>query len=164
MDLSALIHRSPAALPTQQNATRARTAAAAVATQVDPVGGTVDEGDQEDDIYQEWVASDTASSAPSDLSTSEFSAGLKRDLQTALDSIQSRATFAAVGRIPDLRPDLFVNDVGTISLPLSEAQARQIVDKARKGMAKKPSLDWMPCIVRNANPPNLQPLMEERPT
>jgi len=69
-----------------------------------------------------------------DLSTAEYRVGLKKNLETELDNITTRGSFAAFAKLPELHPDLFVNDVGPVSLPLREAQAYQIIEKARQGL------------------------------
>ncbi|KAK4446588.1 hypothetical protein QBC34DRAFT_496868 [Podospora aff. communis PSN243] len=161
MDLSALLNE-PVSSPTQQlmaEMAEARTAANAVTTDALGMSSNGDEAreeaegeedededeeekdseegedkEEEDDANHddETVTSDTASIAPSDLSTTDFSVDLKKDLRAALDSIRSRGSYAAFANLPDLRPELAVDDIGPISLPLSETQARQIIDKARQ--------------------------------
>lgn len=116
----------------------------AVAALLNPEGAdTAYEGQEEpvagnapDNANGEGHVSD-AESAASDLSTTGYSVGLLDDLRRSLENIEAIRSFAAwtadvdLGR--ELEPDFFVHDVGPINLPLEEAQARQVIEKARQG-------------------------------
>jgi len=110
---------------------------AVAAAAADAVMSSDDNGDDNsnDDNGDESEAGDAASISPGDLSTAEYRVGLKKNLETELDNITTRGSFAAFAKLPELHPDLFVNDVGPVSLPLREAQAYQIIEKARQGLA-----------------------------
>ncbi|KAK0649652.1 hypothetical protein B0T16DRAFT_457045 [Cercophora newfieldiana] len=140
MDRSAPMNAemAPAAVPppaarTPSEETEAGVAEAAMGNNDDDVaendGVLNDDGGNED---SESVASDAPSFTPSDLSTDEYHADLKKDLLAALDGIQSSSSFAASGTLLEMwQPDLFVHGVGPVSLPLSETRARQIIAQAQ---------------------------------
>lgn len=57
----------------------------------------------------------------------------REDLLNALDSIQTPGSFATIGRLLDAPPaGLFVDGVGEVSMPLSGAQAAQLIEKCRR--------------------------------
>ncbi|GFP51853.1 hypothetical protein TASIC1_0001000500 [Trichoderma asperellum] len=84
------------------------------------------------------------------LDTDAYRVGLKEDLLSALSAIQTSGSFASFGVLPQPPPvDLFVNDVGDISLPLSEFQACQLIAKARQAPYGKGSATIVDTTVRN---------------
>ena len=56
----------------------------------------------------------------------------KNNLCAALNAIDAAGSYASMGVLDSLRPDLVVQDVGEIQLPLSEVQAQHIIEKARR--------------------------------
>ncbi|GES57634.1 2OG-Fe(II) oxygenase superfamily protein [Aspergillus terreus] len=52
-------------------------------------------------------------------------------LLTALNRLQSTGTFASSGVLPFLDPQIYLQDVGTIPLPMNRTQGRQLISKAR---------------------------------
>ncbi|KAJ5377333.1 uncharacterized protein N7496_004742 [Penicillium cataractarum] len=71
------------------------------------------------------------------------------ELLAALDAIESAGTFASKGELPYLDPQIKVKDVGTITLPLQEAQARQMIDQAHQAPYGKGSETLVDTAVRN---------------
>lgn len=51
-------------------------------------------------------------------------------LLTALNRLQSTGSFASGGVLPFLDPEIYLQDVGTIPLPLKRTQGRQLISKA----------------------------------
>lgn len=70
--------------------------------------------------------------APSELSTDDYHASLKQDLCEALDGIEANGSFAGFATMSKLQPDLSIEGVGPIDLPLGETNARKIIQKARQ--------------------------------
>jgi hypothetical protein len=71
------------------------------------------------------------------LSTSQFEAALdlESDLFNALDAIETPASFSSfISLGASIRPDIVVQDVGPITIPLPESQARQLAGKGRETM------------------------------
>ncbi|XXG93892.1 hypothetical protein Hte_000141 [Hypoxylon texense] len=54
------------------------------------------------------------------------------DLRKALEAIDCKGDFASLQAIQRCDPEIFVEDVGQIHLPLSEAQARQLIEKSHQ--------------------------------
>ncbi|KAG6001850.1 hypothetical protein E4U21_003778 [Claviceps maximensis] len=82
--------------------------------------------------------------------TQGYDQELKNDLLKALSGIQASGSFASFGVLPQPPPaDLFVDDVGDITLPLSEFQARQMIAKARQAPYGKGSATVVDTAVRN---------------
>ncbi|KAI1767563.1 hypothetical protein GGR53DRAFT_99628 [Hypoxylon sp. FL1150] len=73
------------------------------------------------------------------------------DLREALESIACKGDFAALQAIPRGRcdPDIFVQDVGRVDLPLSEAQAKQLIAKSHQAPFGKGSDTIVDTSVRN---------------
>jgi hypothetical protein len=67
----------------------------------------------------------------------------------ALDSIQALGTFANAHSLDAIHPGLVVQDVGPIRLPLQEAQAKQMIAKARQAPYGKGSETIVDTSVRN---------------
>ncbi|KAI2618492.1 hypothetical protein GGR54DRAFT_158036 [Hypoxylon sp. NC1633] len=70
-------------------------------------------------------------------------------LLDALDSIRTKGDFACFEPTPRLDPIIVVHDVGLIHLPLSEAQAKQIIAKSRQAPYGKGSETIVDTSVRN---------------
>ncbi|KAF5606868.1 2OG-Fe(II) oxygenase superfamily [Fusarium subglutinans] len=90
-------------------------------------------------------------SVASDLSTLDFKRGdFSIDLLNLLEAINSEGSFAFNAKL-DIPSsfDISVNDVGAISLPLGEAQARQIIKQARQAPYGKGSETIVDTAVRN---------------
>ncbi|KAF9879326.1 hypothetical protein CkaCkLH20_02869 [Colletotrichum karsti] len=74
----------------------------------------------------------------------------EEDLNEALNDIQSPGTFASLHPLKGpLDPQLFVPDVGAVTLPLREADARGLVEKARQAPYGKGSDTVVDTSVRN---------------
>lgn len=72
------------------------------------------------------------------------------DLLSALSSIKAPGSFASFGVLPQPPPaGLFVDDVGDITMPLSEVQARQLIAKSRQAPYGKGSATIVDTAVRN---------------
>ncbi|KJK80992.1 hypothetical protein H634G_03525 [Metarhizium anisopliae BRIP 53293] len=79
-----------------------------------------------------------------------YDVGLMDDLLSALSSIKAPGSFASFGVLPQPPPaGLFVDDVGDITMPLSEVQARQLIAKARQAPYGKGSATIVDTAVRN---------------
>lgn len=74
---------------------------------------------------------DGEESVASDLSTERFTFDLQSDLLEALDNIDASGSFASFGTLNPTYPDIFVHDVGPITRPLDEPQARRLIEKSR---------------------------------
>ncbi|RYP23035.1 hypothetical protein DL765_001290 [Monosporascus sp. GIB2] len=86
----------------------------------------------------------------------EFS--LKRRLRNGLDSITSQADFVTL-LADKADPDIFVEGVGPIRLPLSEVQAKELISKSHKAPFGKGSETVVDTSVRNTweiNPEQFQ--------
>lgn len=80
-------------------------------------------------------------------------------LRDALDDVTGRCNFEGSVELITLDPQLFVEDVGIIKLPLSDEQARQIIAKARHVPFDKSSETRVDTAVRNTwelDPPNFK--------
>ncbi|KAI0555187.1 hypothetical protein F4679DRAFT_155507 [Xylaria curta] len=71
-------------------------------------------------------------------------------LRDALDGVVSRRFFAGWNRIEPQDPEIVVDDIGEIHLPLSEEQARQIISKAHQAPFDKDSSDNSERIIDTA--------------
>jgi hypothetical protein len=71
------------------------------------------------------------------------------DMLNALESIHSSGTFANAHKLGEIFPGLVVEDVGSIDLPLQEAQAKQMIAKARQAPYGKGSETIVDTSVRN---------------
>ena len=80
---------------------------------------------------------------------SGFHDGLHNDMLGALESIRASGTFANAHKLGQIVPGLVVEDVGLIHLPLQEAQAKQIIAKARQAPYGKGSETIVDTSVRN---------------
>uniref|UniRef100_A0A0L0NGR3 Prolyl 4-hydroxylase alpha subunit Fe(2+) 2OG dioxygenase domain-containing protein n=1 Tax=Tolypocladium ophioglossoides (strain CBS 100239) TaxID=1163406 RepID=A0A0L0NGR3_TOLOC len=93
---------------------------------------------------------DDDASVASDLSTNTYHVGLKQDLLSDFSSIQTPGSFASFGALARQPPTgLFVEGVGDIAMPLGEAQARQLMAKARQAPYGKGSDTIVDTAVRN---------------
>ncbi len=72
-----------------------------------------------------------------------------RDVRHALDHITSNSSFASAGALPPMNPGLVVEGIGAISLPLQEAQARQLIEEARQSPYGKGEETIVDTSVRN---------------
>ncbi|KAJ5833919.1 hypothetical protein N7474_002230 [Penicillium riverlandense] len=90
-----------------------------------------------------------SSDAGSELSTNNYYTNFECDLRKALDAIQSPGTFASYGRCVSLDPEAYVHDVGAITLPLDEPQARRLIEKARQAPYGKGNETLVDTSVRN---------------
>ncbi|EFY95707.1 2OG-Fe(II) oxygenase superfamily protein [Metarhizium robertsii ARSEF 23] len=78
-----------------------------------------------------------------------YDVGLMDDLLSALSSIKTPGSFASFGVLPQPPPaGLFVDNVGDITMPLSEVQARQLIAKARQAPYGKGSATIVDTAVR----------------
>lgn len=75
--------------------------------------------------------------------------GIKKELAEALDYVQPAGTFASQGELPFIDPQIKVNKVGTICLPLQESQARQLMEQAHQAPYGKGSETLVDTAVRN---------------
>ncbi|KAJ6187049.1 hypothetical protein N7519_001957 [Penicillium mononematosum] len=75
--------------------------------------------------------------------------GIKKVLLEALDAIKSSGTFASQGKLPHVDPQIKVQDVGAISLPLQESQVRQMMKQAHQAPYGKGSETLVDTAVRN---------------
>lgn len=83
---------------------------------------------------------------------------LRQNLQRGLDSITSKGNFAA-SEVAEKDPDIFVNDVGPVRLPLSEIQAKELIAKSHQAPYGKGSETIVDTSVRNTweiNPDQFQ--------
>ncbi|RYO81367.1 hypothetical protein DL762_007146 [Monosporascus cannonballus] len=90
--------------------------------------------------------------------TRERGFSLKRRLRDVLDSITSRADFVTL-LADKADPDIFVEGVGPISLPLSEVQAKELITKSHQAPFGKGSETVVDTSVRNTweiNPEQFQ--------
>ncbi|KAI4860943.1 hypothetical protein F4820DRAFT_85370 [Hypoxylon rubiginosum] len=71
------------------------------------------------------------------------------DLRDALKAIVCKGDFASLQAVQRCDPEIFVQDVGQILLPLSEAQARQLIDKSHQAPFGKGSDTIVDTSVRN---------------
>lgn len=67
----------------------------------------------------------------------------------AFDLINSTGTFAGAHKLKTTVPGVSIHDVGDIDLPLQEAQAQQIIAKARQALFGKGSDTMVDTSVRN---------------
>lgn len=81
-------------------------------------GGAVGLGPHEDSVYEDGLEGDE----------SDIYLDIKVELAEALDYIQSSGTFASQGELPYVDPQIKVHDVGAITLPMQESQARQMME------------------------------------
>ena len=88
-------------------------------------------------------------SSPDELSDFEADLSEDLDLLSALDKIEATGSFASFAALPALDLDLVVKDVGAIALPLQEAQARQIIEKARQAPCGKGEKTIVDTSIRN---------------
>jgi hypothetical protein len=70
-------------------------------------------------------------------------------LLAALDTIESPGTFASKGELPYVDPQINVQDVGPVTLPLQESQARQMIEQAHQAPYGKGSETLVDTKVRN---------------
>ncbi|KAF7560174.1 hypothetical protein G7046_g3978 [Stylonectria norvegica] len=96
------------------------------------------------------VDHEDSQSAASDLSTEAYHVGLKEDLLDALNSIQTSGSFAFFGALKEPPPaGLSVQDVGDITMPLTESVARELITKAKQAPFGKGSDTIVDTAVRN---------------
>ncbi len=88
-------------------------------------------------------------SSPDELSDFEADLSEDLDLLSALDKIESAGSFVSFAALPALNLDLVVKDVGAITLPLQESQARQIIEKARQAPCGKGEKTIVDTSIRN---------------
>lgn len=88
-------------------------------------------------------------SEESELASSDEYMDIKEDLLTALDGIQSSGDFVATGELEPLDPQIKVQDVGAIILPLQESQARQMIEHAQQAPYGRGSETLVDISVRN---------------
>ncbi|KAF4483603.1 2OG-Fe(II) oxygenase superfamily [Fusarium agapanthi] len=89
-------------------------------------------------------------SVASDLSTLDFKRDFPTDLMNLLEAINSEGSFAFNAKLDTPSSfDISVNDVGAISLPFGETQARQIITQARQAPYGKGSETIVDTAVRN---------------
>lgn len=74
---------------------------------------------------------------------------IKKELAEALDCVQPAGTFASQGELPFADPQIKVNEVGTICLPLQESQARQLMEQAHQAPYGKGNETLVDTAVRN---------------
>jgi hypothetical protein len=99
--------------------------------------------------HSEGMTDDDNVSVQSELSQEGFHDGLYNDMLNALESIHSSGTFANAHKLGEIFPGLVVEDVGSIDLPLQEAQAKQMIAKARQAPYGKGSETIVDTSVRN---------------
>jgi hypothetical protein len=92
---------------------------------------------------------DDNASVQTELSQEDFHDGLHNDMLGALNSITSSGTFANAHKLGEIFPGLVVEDVGPVNLPLQEAQAKQMIAKARQAPYGKGSETIVDTSVRN---------------
>ncbi|KAI0852514.1 hypothetical protein F5Y00DRAFT_226824 [Daldinia vernicosa] len=73
----------------------------------------------------------------------------KRDLLAALESIRHKGAPLSLSPIPRIDPEIFVQDIGIIKVPLSEIQARQLVAMSHQAHYGKGSESIIDTPVRN---------------
>lgn len=71
------------------------------------------------------------------------------ELLAALNAIESSGTFASKGELPYVDPQINVQGVGPITLPLQESQARQMIDQAHQAPYGKGSETLVDTTVRD---------------
>ncbi|TKW52228.1 hypothetical protein CTA1_12806 [Colletotrichum tanaceti] len=96
-------------------------------------------------------ADDAASEASSALSTEEWGTGtFADDLLHELDGIETKGSFASFRALKQVvDPELFVQDVGPIVMPLPENQIRQMIGMAAQAPFGKGSETLVDTTVRN---------------
>ncbi|KAK1701397.1 hypothetical protein BDP55DRAFT_762977 [Colletotrichum godetiae] len=92
---------------------------------------------------------DDAASVASSALTENWKHSFDEDLSDALAGIQTQGTFASFHPLKRVDPDLSVQDVGAVSLPLSESTVRQLIDKAIRAPFGKGSETIVDTAVRN---------------
>jgi len=93
--------------------------------------------------------SDAAPSIVSDLSTRKPRKGIRADINLALAGLKAVGNFAASAHIyDDFEPVVHIHGVGNIRLPLSEGQARKIIEKAHQAPYGKGSETLVDVSVR----------------
>lgn len=99
-------------------------------------GGQNNDGDEDEDVDdgEEKDGEKDDASVVNELSQEDFYSTLHEDMLEALDSINSPGMFAALHRLEKGSiPPVFVEGVGTISMPLGDAQAQAIIAQAKQG-------------------------------
>ncbi len=71
------------------------------------------------------------------------------EIGDGLDRIKSTGRFASSRALPTLDLSLAVKDIGAITLPLQESQARQIIEKARQAPCGKGEHTIVDTSIRN---------------
>jgi hypothetical protein len=102
--------------------------------------------EEKDDIGSVVSGEQTGNSLSTDADRDTLEAGLLG----ALTSIQTRGSFASFQKLTQTPPaDLSVDGVGDILMPLNEAQASQLIQKARQAPFGKGSDTVVDTAVRN---------------
>ncbi|WQF83243.1 Putative prolyl 4-hydroxylase alpha subunit, Fe(2+) 2OG dioxygenase domain-containing protein [Colletotrichum destructivum] len=95
-------------------------------------------------------ADDAASEVSSALSTEEWGTGtFTGDLLHELDNIQTQGSFASFHALKHVDPELFIQDVGPIIMPLPVHQIRQMIGMAAQAPFGKGSETLVDTTVRN---------------
>ncbi|KAI5457841.1 hypothetical protein BGZ63DRAFT_457202 [Mariannaea sp. PMI_226] len=90
------------------------------------------------------------SDAESVLSTDEFRDGLKGDFLQAITKIKVQGSFVSFGELSEPPPSGFhVYNVGKVTMPLSEAQARQLIKNGHQASLHKRSETTVDTSTRN---------------